>query len=100
MPPRHDTSDRGSAHEAAAGELISVTVKLPGMLEQYRPRPARPAVFGVHLATGSTVSKLLERLGIPPKQAKLVFVDHVRMPPEAVLRNGARVEIYPPIAGG
>jgi molybdopterin converting factor small subunit len=49
---------------------------------------------------GSTVRGLLENLGIPVAEAKLVFVNGKKASPAEVLNHGDRVGIFPPVGGG
>ncbi len=49
---------------------------------------------------GTTVLSLIERLGIPASDAKLVFVNGVRRDLDTVLEGGERVGIFPPVGGG
>ena len=65
-----------------------------------RPDPAAGAPFAVELAVGSTVGDLVGRLGLADRDAKLIFVNHVRGRPDDPLSDGARIQIFPLIAGG
>ncbi len=79
---------------------ITVQVSLRSILGQYRPDPKDRRPFSRQLPAGSTVGDLLAALGVPEQIAKLVFVDHVRCDPDTPLRDGASVDVFPPIAGG
>ncbi|MBM4034402.1 MAG: MoaD/ThiS family protein [Planctomycetes bacterium] len=79
---------------------ITVQVMLRSVLGRYRPDPRDRKPFAVQLAPGATVRDLLAKLGVPEAVAKLIFVDHVRCDPSAVLNDGASVDVFPPIAGG
>lgn len=81
-------------------QRIKVQVMLRSVLARYRPDPQDRQPFTVELPAGSTVRDLLASLGVPEEIARLVFVDHVRSDPAAVLREGAAVDVFPPIAGG
>ena len=52
------------------------------------------------LDTGATVEHLLDNLDIPVAEAKLVFVNGKKAPLTAVLSDGERVGIFPPVGGG
>lgn len=78
----------------------TVTVSLRSILAKFRPNPKDRAPFPVRLRPGATVADLLQALRVSDKLAKLVFVDHVRSDPTAPLRDGATVDIFPPVAGG
>jgi len=79
---------------------ITVAVTLRSILAKFRPDPKDRKPFPVRLGEGGTVADLVEALRVPDQLAKLVFVDHVRSDRSAVLRDGACVDIFPPIAGG
>lgn len=49
---------------------------------------------------GITIEALMADLGVPVKDAKLVFIDGVRKGNESVLNGGERVGIFPPVGGG
>ncbi len=80
--------------------LITVQVSLRSILGQYRPDPKDRRPFARQMPAGSTVGDLLASLGVPEQIARLVFVDHVRRDADAPLRDGASVDVFPPIAGG
>lgn len=60
----------------------------PAMADQY---PVEP---------GTTVLSLIEKLGIPQNQAKLIFIDGVKCDLATPLYGGERVGIFPPVGGG
>ena len=79
---------------------IAVQVSLRSILRKYRPDPNDRRPFAVELPAGATVADLVASLGVERKLAKLIFVDHVRCDGDTALRNGARLDIFPPRAGG
>ena len=79
---------------------VRVRVGLRSLLAKYRPDPDNPEPFEMVFDAGATVGDLVERLGLPAKLAKLIFVDHSRADHDEVLPQGSQVEIFPPIAGG
>ena len=79
---------------------ITVHVTLRSVLAKYRPDPKDRGPFTVQLSARGTVSEMLAALGVPDTVAKLVFVDHVRCEGSDLLRDGATVDVFPPIAGG
>jgi sulfur-carrier protein len=54
----------------------------------------------VDVPEGSCLRELLERLGIPLYEPKIMLVNGVHALPELILAEGDRVSIFPPIAGG
>ena len=81
-------------------EKITVSVTLRSILARFRPRRKDREPFAVELEAGATVADVLAARKIPPKLAHLVFVDRVRCAHDTRLRDEARVDIFPPIAGG
>lgn len=49
---------------------------------------------------GTTVEAVVDRLAIPKKDAKLIFVNSVRSDLTTILNGGERVGIFPPVGGG
>ncbi len=49
---------------------------------------------------GATVRPILEKLGVPLEQAKLIFIDGKRGSLDSVLNGGERLGIFPPVGGG
>jgi len=52
------------------------------------------------LEPGETVERLIERLGIPPGEIAVVFVNGIHAPRATVLADGDRVGLFPAIGGG
>ena len=50
--------------------------------------------------SGETVFSLIQKLGIPVNQAKLIFIDGVKCELSTPLHGGERVGIFPPVGGG
>ncbi len=84
---------------------MRVTFKLFATLLDYLPAEARSTnALHVDVAEGTTVQQMIDRFALPQKSCKLVLVDGIYIPPaeraDFVLRDGATVAIWPPIAGG
>jgi len=84
---------------------MTVQVKLFAGLRDRFPASQRgraELTFGA----GATLSDLLARLAIPPKQAQMVLVNGTQVPRAAgvresrVLKEGDVVAVFPPVAGG
>jgi sulfur-carrier protein len=73
-----------------------IDLKLYATLNKFSP--ASPEKYPVE--PGATVLSLIENLGIPAKQAKLVFINGVKCELTTPLRGGERVGIFPPVGGG
>ena len=63
--------------------------------------PLMPADAGAFsILPGETVLELTKRLGIPLEEIKLVFINGAAVSVDAVLADGDRVGIFPPVGGG
>jgi len=60
--------------------------------------PAEAEAFPV--AQGETVAALVKRLGVPPDDLKLVFVNGGHVGLDASLADGDRVGLFPAVGGG
>jgi sulfur-carrier protein len=60
--------------------------------------PSSPDKYPVE--PGTTVLSVIEKLGIPANQAKLVFINGVKCELTMPLHGGERVGIFPPVGGG
>jgi molybdopterin synthase sulfur carrier subunit len=76
----------------------TVTVRLFAGLER-RSRDGRPDVV-VPAALAPTVAALVECLGLPGGAAGLVLVNGLHARPDAALRPGDEVSLFPPLGGG
>jgi len=52
------------------------------------------------LKPGETVLGLIDRLGVPHEEVKIVFVNGVTVALDKPLADGDRVGIFPPVGGG
>ena len=80
--------------------MITVHVKLFATLRQYRPGLGIGEAFPVELPEGATVADLIQALGLPQGEVKVVFVNALFREPEHVLDDGDEVGIFPPVGGG
>ncbi len=54
----------------------------------------------VDIEPGQTVRQVLQRLGVPPEQARIIFVDHRAGSLSQPLQGGEHVGVFPAIGGG
>ncbi|WP_319779468.1 MoaD/ThiS family protein [Maridesulfovibrio sp.] len=52
------------------------------------------------ISKGETVSDVLERIGIPIEEVKIVFINGVSSKFETELHDGDRVGVFPAVGGG
>jgi sulfur carrier protein ThiS len=84
---------------------MKVTLKLFATLTDYLPAQARSAnQVEVDIEPHTTITELVARYQVPPKQVHLVLVNGHYIAPELrasrTLAQGDALAIWPPIAGG
>lgn len=52
------------------------------------------------ITPGISVRNLIDELGIPEQEVKLIFIDGVKSSLTSTLRGGERIGIFPPVGGG
>lgn len=77
-----------------------IQVKLFATLRRYAGDTSPGQPIPVELPTGATLQDLVERLGIPPDDTKVTFVNGRAQELNWVLQPGDDVGIFPPIGGG
>jgi len=82
--------------------MINVQVKLFATLRHLAGPPGLGIgqAFPVELPAGATVAHLIEQLGLPPDQVKIVFVNGLVRTPDHILAQGDELGIFPPVGGG
>ncbi len=56
--------------------------------------------ISLEIAPGTTVAKVIERLGLPDQEVTLIMVDGRRREADHVLAGNERLGLFPPIGGG
>jgi molybdopterin synthase sulfur carrier subunit len=79
---------------------MEVTLNLFATLSRYMPKNVTGSSCTIELDEGTRVRELLERLRIPAKEVKLVFLNGVHAKGDEILKGGDRVGVFPPIGGG
>jgi sulfur carrier protein ThiS len=79
---------------------MRLSVRLYATLCRYRPGLSAGMTTDVDAADNATVSDLIDQLGLPTGQIKVVFVNGRARPPEWILQPGDEVGIFPPVGGG
>ncbi len=80
--------------------MITVHVKLFATLRQYRPGLGVGEALPVDLPEGATINDLIQQLGLPRDEVKVVFVNALFREPDHVLADGDELGIFPPVGGG
>ncbi len=50
--------------------------------------------------SGSTISDIIDVLGLPSEQVSIMFVNGRHAKPDTVLKEGDELAMFPPIGGG
>jgi molybdopterin converting factor small subunit len=80
--------------------MITVHVKLFATLREYRPGLGLGEAFPVALPDGANVRELLQRIGVPEEEVKIVFVNALFREASHVLLDGDELGVFPPVGGG
>lgn len=79
---------------------MKVEVSLYASLASRLPAGCKGTTCTLVVAEGTTVGGLLDHLAIAPDEPKIVFLNGVHARREDPLKEGDRVGVFPPIAGG
>lgn len=79
---------------------MRITVKLYASLSSLIPQNASADGAIIDVKDGTKVNELLEELRIPKDSIKIVFLNGVQSKGDEVLKEGDRLAVFPPIAGG
>ncbi|MGD2124711.1 MAG: MoaD/ThiS family protein [Desulfobacteraceae bacterium] len=81
---------------------MKIELRLYASLARYMPvhGDRRGAHQTIEIKEGTTIGSLLENLKVPTSEVKLIFVNGVHAALGQVLKDGDRVGIFPPVAGG
>jgi len=77
---------------------MKVKVELQAYLEQYSPNGQD--TFDYEVPDGSVVRDLVVKLGMPADLASIIIVSDTNAHPSHELKEGDRVILIPPLAGG
>ncbi len=54
----------------------------------------------VEVSDGTTIKQVLEQFGVPIGKVKLIFLNGLHAKDNEVLKDGDRLGVFPPVAGG
>jgi molybdopterin converting factor small subunit len=54
----------------------------------------------IEVGEGTTIKALLENLKVPLETVKLIFLNGIHAKDNEVLKDGDRLGVFPPVAGG
>ena len=80
--------------------MMTVHAKLFATLRRFRPEVKMGESFPVELPEGATLAQLMQKVGLPEEEVKVVFVNGLFRTGEHPLASGDEVGIFPPVGGG
>jgi molybdopterin converting factor small subunit len=79
---------------------MMIELKFYASLASYMPGSSEGGSGMVEIEEGVTVRKLLERLKVPSDKIKLIFINGIHAGGDEPLKDGDRLGVFPPVAGG
>ena len=79
---------------------MKIEVRLFATLTHYLPPGSDGRRVQLSVAEGATAGQILDQLGVPRGDTKLIFIDSVHGDPSTTLQSGSVLSVFPPIAGG
>jgi molybdopterin converting factor small subunit len=80
---------------------MKIELKLYASLGKYMPQaPLEKKPGYLEIQEGITIKALLEELKVPLETVKLLFVNGVHAKDNDILKDGDRLGVFPPVAGG
>ena len=80
---------------------MKIEVKLYASLGKYMPQEAvKKGQGSLEVGEGITIKALLENLKVPLETVKLIFLNGIHAKDNEVLKDGDRLGVFPPVAGG
>lgn len=75
---------------------MTISLQCFAQLNTYLPENAGAYT----LESGDTVAAVMERLGLPQAEVKLVFINGTKAGFHTALRDGDRLGLFPAVSGG
>jgi len=80
---------------------MKIELKLYASLGRYMPQVSLEKKQGfLEVGEGTTIKALLESLRVPLETVKLIFLNGTHAKDNEVLKDGDRLGVFPPVAGG
>jgi molybdopterin converting factor small subunit len=79
---------------------MRVVLSLYASLSKYLPDDANGKSCTVEIHEGTKVGQMLERLNVPVESVKMIFLNGIHAEIDTALKDGDRVGVFPPVAGG
>jgi molybdopterin converting factor small subunit len=79
---------------------MKIEMSLYASLSRYAPEGSRGKRFVLEITEGTKIGDLLTQLKVPKDAVKMIFLNGVHAGGDAPLKDGDRLGIFPPVAGG
>ena len=80
---------------------MKIELKLYASLGKYMPQAlVEKKQSYLEIGEGTTIKALLEDLKVPLETVKLIFLNGIHAEDSTVLKDGDRLGVFPPVAGG
>ena len=80
---------------------MKIELRLFASLARFVPCETGTPASGIfEVDEGSTITGLLEEMGVPMDKVKMIFLNGIHARGDEILREGDRVGVFPPVAGG
>ena len=79
---------------------MKIQLRLFASLAGYLPDQKNGGFSIVEIKEGTTIKSLLDDLKVPADLPKIIFLNGVHAEETAILKEGDRLGVFPPLAGG
>jgi molybdopterin synthase sulfur carrier subunit len=80
---------------------VKIELKLYASLGRYMPQALLEKKENyLEVREGTTIKALLEELKVPLETVKIIFLNGIHAKDSEVLKEGDRLGVFPPVAGG
>ncbi len=79
---------------------MQVEIRLFAIFRDHLPPGSSMFSFKKSLDRETTVAEIIQELKLPDNIPKILIINGVHATPEAVLKDGDVLSIFPPVAGG
>ena len=79
--------------------MAKIEIRFFGHLRDYLPEKPGPSNF-ITVSDGVDVGVVLDGLGIPVDDPKIILVNGVHAGRETPMNDGDKLSVFPPVAGG
>ncbi len=80
--------------------MIKINVTAYATLKKYLPRLKTGEFLTLEIEEGTKLKDIFETLSIPREEVKQTFINGLKGEDDTILKEGDRVAIFPPVAGG